>query len=68
LSTSLAVCTGATNSVTRKRKATSVPAVMSPARPRRTPTTTTAALATAATNSPVTKTTAVTFCAFTWAR
>ena len=33
LSTSLAVCTGATNSVTRNRKAISVPAEISPAEP-----------------------------------
>ena len=65
LRTSLAVCTGATNSVTRNRNATSVPAEISPARPSSTPTTTTAALASAATNSPVTKTPAVTFWAFT---
>jgi hypothetical protein len=68
LSTSLAVCTGATNRVTRNRNATRVPAEMSPARPRSTPTTTTAALASAATNSPLTKTAAVTFWASTEAR
>ena len=68
LSTSLAVCTGATNRVTRKRKATRVPAEISPARPSSTPTTMTAALATAATNSPVTNTAAVTFWASTDAR
>ncbi|CNG49517.1 Uncharacterised protein [Mycobacterium tuberculosis] len=51
LNTSVAVCIGLTNSVTRNRNAISFPADTSPAMPRSVPAMTTAAVASAATSS-----------------
>ena len=55
LSTSVAICTGWMNSVTRNRNAVSLPTVSSPPTPSSTPTTTTAASARPAASSPVEK-------------
>ena len=63
LSTSVATCTGCTNSVTRNRKPTSRPVVIWPSTPSSTPTTTTAPLAKAAVSSPAEKVTAAMVCA-----
>ncbi len=66
-STSVAVCSGETNSVTRNRNATSSPCVMSPDSPSRTPSRTMPAMASAATISVSGKTKPTMVCALVWA-